>query len=42
MLKQRLTNLALISIERKFFSFDVKNKVVQTFFDKRAHLEKKN
>ena len=42
MLQERLTSLALISIEREFFSADVKNEVVQIFFDRRALMGKEN
>ena len=42
MLKERLTNLALITIEKEFFSVDVKNEVVQTFSTGRVHLRKRN
>ena len=42
MLQERLTSLALISIEREFLSADVKNEVVQILSDRRAHTEKKN
>ena len=42
MLQERLTSLALISIEREFLSADVKNKVVQIFSDRIAHMGKKN
>ena len=38
MLQERLTSLALISIEREFFSADVKNEVVQIFSDRIAHM----
>ena len=42
MLQERLTSLALISIEREFLSADVKNEVVQIFSDRRAHMKKRN
>ena len=42
MLQERLTSLALISIERKFLSVDMKNEVVQIFSDRRAHMRKRN
>ena len=42
MLRERLTHLALISIEKEFLSADVKNEVVQIFFDRRAHAGKIN
>ena len=42
MLQERLTSLALISIEREFLSADVKNEVVQIFSDRRADMGKRN
>ena len=42
MLQERLTSLALISIEREFLSADVKNEVVQIFSNRRAHMKKRN
>ena len=42
MLQERLASLALISIKKEFLSADVKNKVVQIFSDRRAHLRKRN
>ena len=42
MLQERLTNLALIIIEREFLSADAKNEVVQIFSYRRAHMEKRN
>ena len=42
MLQERLTSLALISIEREFLSVDVKNEVVQIFSDRRAPMGKRN
>ena len=42
MLLERLTSLALISIEREFLSANVKNEVVQIFFDRRAHMGRRN
>ena len=42
MLQERLTSLALISIEKEFLLADVKNEVVQIFSDKRAHMGKRN
>ena len=42
MLEERLTSLALISIEKEFLSADVKNEVVQIFSDRRAYMEKRN
>ena len=41
-LQERLTSLALISIEREFLSADVKNELVQIFSDRRAHMRKRN
>ena len=41
MLRERLTSLALISIEREFISANAKNEVV-LFSDKRAHIGKRN
>ena len=40
MLQQRLTSLALISIEREFLSADVKNEGVLIFSDRKAHMGK--
>ena len=40
--QERLTSLALISIEKEFLSTDVKNEVVQIFSDRRAHMGKRN
>ena len=40
MLQERLTRLALISIEREFLSADVKNEVVRIFSDMRTHMGK--
>ena len=40
MLQERLTSLALTSIEREFLSEDVKNELVQIFSDRRAHMGK--
>ena len=42
MLQERLTSLALISVEKEFLSADIKNEAVQIFFDRRAHMEKRN
>ena len=42
MLQERLTSLALSSIEREFLSADVKSEVVQIFSDKRAYMGKRN
>ena len=42
MLQEHLKSLALISIERKFLSVDVKNEVVQIFSERRAHMRKRN
>ena len=42
MLQEHLTNLALISLERKFLSANIKNEVVQIFSDRRAHMGKRN
>ena len=42
MLQERQASLALISIEREFLSADVKNEVAQIFFDRRAHMGKRN
>ena len=42
MLEERLTSLALISIERGFLLANVKKEVVQIFSDRRACMEKKN
>jgi len=42
MLQERLTSLALISIEREFLSADVKTEVVQIFSDRRAYMGKRN
>ena len=42
MLQERLTSLALVSIEREFLSADVKNEAVQIFSDRRAHMGKRN
>ena len=42
MLQERLTSLALISIEKEFLSADVKNEVDKIFSDRRAHMGKKN
>ena len=42
MLQERLTSLALISIEKEFLSTDVKNEVYKIFSDRRAHMGKKN
>ena len=42
MLQKCLTCLALIRIERKFLSADVKNEVVQIFSDRRADMGKRN
>ena len=42
MLEERLTSLALISIEREFLLANVKKEVVQIFSDRRACMEKKN
>ena len=42
MLQERLTSLALISIEREFLLTDVKNEVVQIFSDGTAHMGKRN
>ena len=39
---ERLTSLLFISIEREFFSANVKNEVVQIFSDRRAHMGKRN
>ena len=41
MLQERLTNMALSSIEKEFFSVDLKNEVVQTFPDRRGHSGKR-
>ena len=40
MLQERPTNLALISIEREYFTVDVKNEIVPS--DRRVHLGKRN
>ena len=42
MLQERLTSLALISIEKEFLSEDMKNEVVHIFSDRRAHMGKRN
>ena len=42
MSNERLTNLALISIEKEFLTADVKQEVVKTFSDRRAHLGNRN
>ena len=42
MLQERLTSVALNSIEKELLSADVKNEVVQIFFDRRAHMGKRN
>ena len=42
MLQERLTSLALISIEREFLSANVKNEVVQIFSDSKAYMGKRN
>ena len=42
MLQERLTSLALISIEKEFLSVDVKNEVAQIFSDRRAHMGNRN
>ena len=42
MLQERLTSLALISIEREFLSADVKNEVVEIYSNRRAHMVKRN
>ena len=40
--QERLTSLALISIEREFLFADMKNEVVQIFSDRKAHMGKRN
>ena len=40
--QERLTSLALISIEREFLSADMKNELVQIFSDRRVHMGKRN
>ena len=42
MLEERITSLALISIERVFLSADIKNEVLQVFSDRKAHMRKRN
>ena len=42
MLQERLTSLAVISIEREFLSEDEKNEVVHIFSDRRAQMGKRN
>ena len=42
MLQKHLTSLTFISIEKEFLSADVKNEVVQIFFDWTAHMGKRN
>ena len=42
LLQERLTSLALISIEKKFLSADVQNEIVQIFSDRRAGMGKRN
>ena len=42
MSQECLTSLALISIEKEFFSADVKNEVIQIFSNRRAHMGKRN
>ena len=42
MLQERLTSLALITIEREFLLADVKNEAVQVFSDRRSHIRKRN
>ena len=42
MLQERLTSLALISIEKEFLSADVKNEIVQIFSNRSAHMGKRN
>ena len=41
-LQERLTSLALITIEREFLSADVKNEAVQVFSDRRSHMGMRN
>lgn len=42
MSQERLTNLAIISIEKEFLSSDVKKEVVELFSERRAHLGHRN
>ena len=42
MLQERLTNLALISIEKEFLLVNLKNEAVQIFSDRRGHSGKRN
>ena len=42
MSQERLTNLAIISIEKEFLSSDVKKEVVELFSERRAYLGHRN